>query len=273
MRIDLNMFDHQDNEDDSTTTAFTSSLNGSRSTMSREQRKKMRDKRRSKGNSRGSGERNDPSGIGLTASSMIDNETEERHLALLRRNEDELLLFVANVNRVYQKLLKRDAPFMTFVFCGMQSAGKSTIMERFLNSVLNIVQQGTGTRCPLDATCIHDSTCDNAVCELHGNELSEADHGDDLTVNDVFQRITTHNQKLAQEDSFSTEPLHLIFKSSKVQNMRFVDTPGTYVWLSFFFPSNIYVNNRFDASLYSTLLLYLTYIRIVCTIIILHLSL
>ena len=31
--------------------------------------------------------------------------------------------FVAKVNKVYQELLKRDAPFMTFVFCGMQSAG------------------------------------------------------------------------------------------------------------------------------------------------------
>ena len=48
---------------------------------------------------------------------------------------------------------------MTFTFCGMQSAGKSTIMERFMNVVLNKVQEGTGTRCPLDNTCIHDAKC------------------------------------------------------------------------------------------------------------------
>ena len=45
---------------------------------------------------------------------------------------------------------------MTYVLCGMQSAGKSTIMERFMGAVLNIIQQGTGTRCPMDTTCIHD---------------------------------------------------------------------------------------------------------------------
>lgn len=209
------------------TRSFSSSLNGSKSKMSREQRKKLRDKRRSKGVvPRGSGRSNpDDSEINGRAS-KADNDVDERHLALLKLNEDDLLRFVAKVNKVYQDLLKRPAPFMTFVFCGMQSAGKSTIMERFLNSVLNIVQQGTGTRCPLDATCIHDDTCDDAVCELYGEELPEDDRGDHLTVNEVFERITKHNKKLGAEDSFSTKPLHLIYRSAKVQNMRFVDTPG-----------------------------------------------
>lgn len=62
---------------------------------------------------------------------------------LLTDNEDDLLKFVVKVNKVYQEKLKRPAPFMTFVICGMQSAGKSTIMERFMSAVLNIVQEGT----------------------------------------------------------------------------------------------------------------------------------
>ena len=84
---------------------------------------------------------------------------DDKFADLLKRNEDQLLAFVAQVNHVYQENLKKDAPFMTFMFCGMQSAGKSTIMERFMNAVLNIVQEGTGTRCPLDTTCIHDAKC------------------------------------------------------------------------------------------------------------------
>ena len=219
------MFDqHRENP---TAHAFASSLNGSKAGMSREQRKKMRDKRRSKVASRTTGGGGTISiDTGHHGRRPTDNDADERHLALLRLNEDELLRFVAKVNKVYQDLLKRPAPFMTFVFCGMQSAGKSTIMERFLNSVLNIVQQGTGTRCPLDATCIHDSRCEEAVCELYGEELPEDEHGDHLTVNDVFERITLHNKKLGEEDSFSTKPLYLVYRSAKVQNMRFVDTPG-----------------------------------------------
>jgi GTP1/Obg family GTP-binding protein len=85
-------------------------------------------------------------------------ENDQRFATLLARREDDLLRFVAKVNKVYQELLGKPAPFMTFIFCGMQSAGKSTIMERFLGAVLNIVQKGTGTRCPLDTTCIHDSS-------------------------------------------------------------------------------------------------------------------
>ena len=69
---------------------------------------------------------------------------------------------------------------MTFVFCGMQSAGKSTIMERFMNAVLNIIQQDTGTRCPLETTCIHDDLCSKPSCDLSGNELVGG--GDNLLV-------------------------------------------------------------------------------------------
>ena len=149
---------------------------------------------------------------------------DDKFADLLKRNEDQLLAFVAQVNHVYQENLKKDAPFMTFMFCGMQSAGKSTIMERFMNAVLNIVQEGTGTRCPLDTTCIHDVKCIEPECALYGNELAQP--GSNLTVQEVFQRITDHNRKLGYEDRFSTEPLRLVYKANNVQNMRFVDTPG-----------------------------------------------
>jgi hypothetical protein len=62
------------------------------------------------------------------------------------------------------------------------------------------------------------------TCELWGEELAK--DGKDLTVDEVFQRVTEHNRKLDQEDRFSTEPLHLVYKANNVQNMRFVDTPG-----------------------------------------------
>lgn len=149
---------------------------------------------------------------------------DKRFAELLVKNEDELINFVVLVNKVYQEKLNKNAPFMTFVFCGMQSAGKSTIMERFMNAVINIVQEGTGTRCPLDTTCIHDEKCVTPKCELSGIDLDEA--GKDLTVEDVFGRITRHNKKLGEEDRFSTEPLRLIYRAKSVQNIRFVDTPG-----------------------------------------------
>jgi hypothetical protein len=149
-----------------------------------------------------------------------------RIASLLRGNEDVLLNFVAKVNKVYNEKLRKPAPFMTFVLCGMQSAGKSTIMERFLGSVLNIVQEGTGTRCPLDTTCIHDESCPTPKCNLWGAEL--AGGGSNLSVEKVFNLITNHNKKLAACDSFSTEPLRLEFRSSKVQNMRYaVPTAST----------------------------------------------
>lgn len=160
---------------------------------------------------------------GIKKSSAKDND-DNRFADLLSKNEDELLKFVAQVNKVFQEKLKKDAPFMTFVFCGMQSAGKSTIMERFMSAVLNIVQEGTGTRCPLDTTCIHDDSLEEPTCELYGEELKLG--GEGLSVSQVFERITNHNRALGDEDRFSTEPLRLVYRARDVQNMRFVDTPG-----------------------------------------------
>lgn len=107
----------------------------------------------------------------VSSDGVSPGDSDTRIADLLSRNEDELLNFVASVNKIYHEKLCKPAPFMTFVLCGMQSAGKSTIMERFLRSVLNIVQEGTGTRCPLDTTCIHDDSCLEPKCILSGDEL------------------------------------------------------------------------------------------------------
>lgn len=155
-----------------------------------------------------------------------DKTSDDKFAKLLAQNEDDLLNFVAKINKVYQETLRRPAPFVSFVICGMQSSGKSTIMERFLNAPLNIVQEGTGTRCPLDTTCIHDSSLREPRCELSGEELDPSRAGTDLTTEDVFAAITEHNKALGIQDKFSTQPLTLVYRASNVQNMRFVDTPG-----------------------------------------------
>jgi hypothetical protein len=83
---------------------------GSRKRLSVEERKQQRRQKRNKEAKKDP--RNDQAA------------TDDRFAELLSRKEDELLNFVAQINKVYQDMLKKDAPFMTFVFCGMQSAGK-----------------------------------------------------------------------------------------------------------------------------------------------------
>merc|ERR1719263_439750 len=113
--------------------------------------------------------------------SPVSVDDDEQFAKLLSKDEDQLLEFVAKVNKVFEQKLKKEAPFMTFVLCGMQSSGKSTIMERFMNAVLNVVKGGTGTRCPVYTTCIHDEKLSTPTCSLHEN--------------------------LEAEDRFSTKPL------------------------------------------------------------------
>ncbi len=68
-----------------------------------------------------------------------NNAKDEKFAKLLSKNEDDLVTFVADVNKLYQDKLDKPAPFITFVICGMQSAGKSTIMERFMNAPVSFV--------------------------------------------------------------------------------------------------------------------------------------
>jgi hypothetical protein len=88
------------------------------------------------------------------------------------------------------------------------------------------VLTGTGTRCPLDTTCVHENDLTEPRCELSGEELDDQMSGDDMSMDAVFKAITEHNKRLAEEGRFITMPLNLVYRANNVQNMRFVDTPG-----------------------------------------------
>ncbi|KAL3911949.1 MAG: hypothetical protein SGPRY_008506 [Prymnesium sp.] len=137
----------------------------------------------------------------------------------LAQNENEMVLFMHQVNEVYHSRLRRPAPFMRYIILGLQSTGKSTILERMLKFPMNIVAEGTGTRCPLYVTCIQDPTASEPVCTLSGGGLEDAV----IAKREVFKKITEHNSSL---DGFSSEPLRLTVKSKVIQNMMFVDLPG-----------------------------------------------
>ena len=76
---------------------------------------------------------------GARGSNNAADEKFTKFAKLLSQNEDDLLTFVADINKLYQDKLNKPAPFVTFVICGMQSSGKSTIMERFMNAPVSIV--------------------------------------------------------------------------------------------------------------------------------------
>jgi Dynamin family len=147
--------------------------------------------------------------LSIGVSNHYKDDEKEKMLTYLATNENELLHLVVKINRLYEQKLKKDAPFRTWVLVGMQSSGKSTFMERLLNAVVNIVQENTGTRCPLDVTCILDESCREAKADLSGEEFAMP--GKNLSVNEVFQRITHHNMHLADLDTFSTRPIYLVY--------------------------------------------------------------
>eukprot|EP00971_Amphidinium_carterae_P176984 3509357-Amphidinium_carterae.1 len=90
---------------------------------------------------------------------------------------------------------------------------------------MNVVAEGTGTRCPLYITCIHTPGLPEPQCELTGCKQCADDSEEPLTYCNVFHKVTIHNQKHVK-GGFSATPLRLRVKSQLVQNMMFVDLPG-----------------------------------------------
>jgi hypothetical protein len=97
---------------------FASSLQASSSAMTADERRRLRQEKRKKLAQETTAE----SGT-TTASNKVKKlstaESDERFAKLLAKDEDQLLEMVALINKVYEQKLKKDAPFMTFVLCGM----------------------------------------------------------------------------------------------------------------------------------------------------------
>ena len=143
--------------------------------------------------------------------------------------EDDMFHYIHKINEFYFTHLHQPSPFMRFIFIGNQSAGKSTIVERILQFPMNVVAEGTGTRCPLFVTTTHDTTKTEPVCTLSGCPKCEAatDNGK-VHFHHVFHKITSHNADHVV-GGFSSEALRLHVESPSVPNMIFVDLPGIAV--------------------------------------------
>ncbi len=89
-----------------------------------EERRKKRDARKKLSNSNAEVTGDSESQANTAGNVKGCDESDNKIAKLLAKNEDDLLNFVVKVNKVYQEKLKRPPPFMTFVICGMQSAGK-----------------------------------------------------------------------------------------------------------------------------------------------------
>eukprot|EP00929_Paragymnodinium_shiwhaense_P104120 TRINITY_DN68159_c0_g1_i1.p1 TRINITY_DN68159_c0_g1~~TRINITY_DN68159_c0_g1_i1.p1 ORF type:complete len:980 (-),score=234.70 TRINITY_DN68159_c0_g1_i1:31-2970(-) len=160
----------------------------------------------------------------LDAGDSMEGAEEQITLQRMFIDESQLFSFMHQVNEIYLDHLNQPPPFARYILLGLQSTGKSTIVERLLKFPMNIVAEGTGTRCPLYVTCIYDKTVNEAECELSGCERCAQNDGGRVKLHDVFTRVTAHNKD--HVDSFSKDALRLKVKSKHVQNMFFVDLPG-----------------------------------------------
>lgn len=143
------------------------------------------------------------------------------------KKEGQLFHFLAEIHELYHENLDERAPVSTFVFCGMKSSRKGAVVSRLMDPRLGRAFQSFQPRCPLDITCIRDTSVREPVCELYGYQLELGSIGDNLTVEEAILRIVEVNRGLATKDQYSFEPLQLIFRSHNTQHVRFLDTPAS----------------------------------------------
>lgn len=95
-----------------------------------------------------------------------------------------------------------------------------------INLPLNIVQSGTGSRCPVDITCSNEGDNHDVRVTIMGNEFNEGKEEVHVEVSTAFASINTHQQKLNAQQRFSNEPLRVKIQRGDIKPCRVVDLPG-----------------------------------------------
>jgi len=151
--------------------------------------------------------RNDPCSTNEFVHNVVPTEAKSL-------SRDQCMAQVAKINDMYKEN-NQEPPFPEFVFVGWQSAGKSTLFERFLGFKMNITKGGTGTRRPLQANLINGKN--GRECKVRDQVVSESQ---------LFGQVMQENKRLHQAGKFESQPFPISVKSEEAFDMILTDLPG-----------------------------------------------
>lgn len=108
-------------------------------------------------------------------------------------------------------------PQPKLVFVGMQSSGKTSLIECICKLPVGYISPGTATRCPTEYRLLHDKDLAKPRVKVGGN---------DVEVEQVKQVVSDHMANLARQHRFDKTPLVVEITSADTPSLTFIDCPG-----------------------------------------------
>lgn len=110
-----------------------------------------------------------------------------------------------------------DLPVPRLAVIGVQSAGKTSLLETFAGFPLGYTSPDTGTRCPVEYTFSHDPSLESPLIELNGAVVTEQE---------LLTKLSDIMKDLERMVKFSEDVVRVKVSSKYVTNIVLVDLPG-----------------------------------------------
>jgi len=108
-------------------------------------------------------------------------------------------------------------PVPRILVIGMQSAGKTTLLELYAGFPIGYTSAETGTRCAVEYTFVNDPDVEFPLIEFNGIVVSETE---------LLYKITKVMQELTERNTFSEQIVRVKIVSRDVTNIVLIDVPG-----------------------------------------------
>jgi ribosome biogenesis GTPase A len=119
----------------------------------------------------------------------------------------------------YQEDYNASFDIVKIATTGVQSAGKSTLIEAIVKSPLSYTARSTGTRCPTIYRLKHDPTATKPIVYMAGKHVN---------LETVPDKVEEHMQNVANKEpsGFTLVPLEIEISSEELTDMELIDLPG-----------------------------------------------
>ena len=146
----------------------------------------------------------------------------------MNRTYFDALRAMKKLNERFPHILKAEEKIPKFLICGLQSVGKTSLLEAIANMPLGFTAEGTATRCPVEYE----------LEQSFGSESYAIVNGKKINVQDLRAQVRVHMEvvketgdivasgKKGESNNFSHQILNVKIVTPDARNMILLDTPG-----------------------------------------------
>jgi len=151
----------------------------------------------------------DTLGEDLVEGNPVSKKTMRLYLHLMKINDE--------LSRFQEDKDKKAIPISSFVLLGLQSAGKTSVLNVLIGCYAGFSSADTATRCIVEYTLKHNPQIEKTRFMVDGDSVQDLGK----RLGEIFKLIAK-----TEESGFSTTPCKVVIEGKDIMNLMFIDTPG-----------------------------------------------